>query len=251
MQYNPTKTDMLNVRTCCKGCFERLLMITAYSCRLEEDDDEAFGAASGFEEVLVFALVFTTLLGCLRSTMCSSSPPDEANESCGLKYCPVDGRSRLLRRVEVCTLSAALSNFSLEASGFTDLLVLTFCDWGVMCCFLTSTGWLYSGEEILKHHNQYLMNKFDFMYNPILPYLSTPLKWICMRECRFSVLLYNNRTWVASNNCMVVLGCDYYLLNGWIFRRHLHKIHYISSYLSFIRCCLFHCLPWIFPFVWC
>jgi hypothetical protein len=104
-------------------------MITEYSCRLEDDEVVAFGVTSGLgDEVLVFDLVLRAVLAGLRSTVCSSSPPEEAKESCGLKYCPADGRSRLLLRVETVISSLAFSTFWCVDSGFTDLLVGTSCD---------------------------------------------------------------------------------------------------------------------------
>jgi hypothetical protein len=65
-----------------------LFTTTAYSGRLEDVVAEDFGFVdvSAFEEVPVFDFVFRADLVCLRSAGCSSSPPDEAKESCGLKY---------------------------------------------------------------------------------------------------------------------------------------------------------------------
>jgi len=72
MQYNPIKIEMALVTICCKGCLVVLLTTTAYSGRLDDEDEVAsgfgFADVSSFEEVLVFGLVLIAVLACLRST---------------------------------------------------------------------------------------------------------------------------------------------------------------------------------------
>jgi hypothetical protein len=83
--------------------------------------------------VLVFGLVLIAVLACLRSTWWSSSPPDEANESCGLKYWPDDCGSRLLRRLDPSALSV-------DAEDLTGSATSAFS--GSIWCFLDSADCL-------------------------------------------------------------------------------------------------------------
>lgn len=72
MQYNPIKIEMAVVTICCIGCLVVLFTTTAYSGRLDDEDEVAsgfsFADVSSFEEVLVFGFVLRAVLACLRST---------------------------------------------------------------------------------------------------------------------------------------------------------------------------------------
>jgi hypothetical protein len=74
-------------------------MMTEYDGRLAESDEVDVWVLDPAFEVVGIDFVLSEDLAFLCSATGSSSPPDEANESCGLKNLPWSGAA-LLRRVD-------------------------------------------------------------------------------------------------------------------------------------------------------